>query len=436
VTAVALGATVGFLFVRSRRTEEEERLSGAEAAELKQRDQEIAVIRSRIEEIYERQQTGSQTQHAVLNQRMEKLQNHLKARARQIEGIQSHLQHEMQQREREMNELRAQLREAVTTFKSAALPAPVSLALPEAEEFREKLADTTSQEGQHEEPSDEGAFPVEELIMVDTRPAATEEHLPLATSESGEPDLVQEETAGTGVPVEAAAAIPEESGGWKAVELTFDLHVPESRAGQARDDAPATTREPAARPRFQPLNAFLDTVPDEPAPRETPEDTGRAPAPAPRPSEKDEDEAFGDLIQWTYLGLDEPTLEKQNEPVEEPSVNVRATSENAAPVVHGPYMGGDGMPVEEATPAVAKGSGTEDLTLLPMIDARRQKVIISLGVRSIEEIARWSRIDARRVAAVIPDVSEEEIMNEWIFAAQSLLFERYQTELRSRSSRD
>jgi predicted flap endonuclease-1-like 5' DNA nuclease len=435
VTAVALGATVGLLFVRSRGTQEDERLSNSEHAELKQRDDEIAVIRSRIEEIYKRQQTGSQTQHAVLHQRIEKLQNHLKARARQIEGIQSHLQYEMQQRQREMDELRAQLREAVTTFKDVALPAAGSLALPEAEVPAQMLEDATSLEDAH----DEGALPVEELIMVDTQ-AEAEQQLPSASSGTEEPALTAEEESAEDVPVEAS---PTDTGGWKAVELTFDLHVSENADDQPGDEA-STPRdaESDARPRFQPLSTFLDTVPDVPANREEYQANGPAPSAAPSSSENyendenDEDEAFGDLIQWTYLAQDEPDPDSQNEAVEESSTKEGALPENAAPAAEGHYMGGDGMPVEEATPAVGKGSGTEDLTLLPMIDARRQKVIISLGVRTIEEIARWSRIDARRVVAEMPEVSEEEVMNEWIFAAQSLLFERYQTELRSRSSRE
>ena len=50
---------------------------------------------------------------------------------------------------------------------------------------------------------------------------------------------------------------------------------------------------------------------------------------------------------------------------------------------------------------------------------------------TLDEIARWGRTDARRVAVEL-QVSEEDIMNRWIFEAQSALFERYQAEMQLR----
>lgn len=50
------------------------------------------------------------------------------------------------------------------------------------------------------------------------------------------------------------------------------------------------------------------------------------------------------------------------------------------------------------------------------------------GVTSLDEMARWSRADARRVSGFV-GVSEETIMHQWIFEAQSVLFEHYQQQM-------
>ena len=47
------------------------------------------------------------------------------------------------------------------------------------------------------------------------------------------------------------------------------------------------------------------------------------------------------------------------------------------------------------------------------------------GVTALDEMARWSRADARRISG-LGGVSKEVIMHQWIFETQSVLFEQYQ----------
>ncbi|MEM1054527.1 MAG: hypothetical protein AAGI52_03295 [Bacteroidota bacterium] len=78
---------------------------------------------------------------------------------------------------------------------------------------------------------------------------------------------------------------------------------------------------------------------------------------------------------------------------------------------------------EEVEPYVLP-EGAEDLTLITSIDDDMMRTLHMAGVLTLDEIARWGRTDARRVASTV-GVTEETIMHQWIFEAQSALFERY-----------
>ena len=77
-------------------------------------------------------------------------------------------------------------------------------------------------------------------------------------------------------------------------------------------------------------------------------------------------------------------------------------------------------PAEAYTPP----EGAEDLTVISSIDEDTQRALYMTGVHSLDEIARWGRTDARRVASEV-GVSEETIMHQWVFEAQAALFDRY-----------
>ena len=86
-----------------------------------------------------------------------------------------------------------------------------------------------------------------------------------------------------------------------------------------------------------------------------------------------------------------------------------APSAHQAPSAHGPTV--------EEEPA-------ERLTSLPSIDEDIERALRSAGVTSLDEIARWNRTDARRIAGQV-GVSENTVLNHWVFEAQTALFERF-----------
>jgi predicted flap endonuclease-1-like 5' DNA nuclease len=561
VMGVLLGTAVGYLFLRARQSNGAGELSQSERAELRQRDREIAAIRDRIEEMYQRQAVGSDTQTAILNQQMEHLQHHIQARGRQIEGLQSQLRYEMQQRDEAISELRAQLTEAVRAITTAGALPPA--AVPETrpllsaaetpqpvdeghdvfsdeseadfrqpgEELFDDLLDVAASGGaasdgdddiswinaadddddleaelekefaldQHSDPA-HAARPLESevtWIPVDDEHAEQETaSIYTAISQPNDEDAAR--WAGVAdAPSETRDAdygqasdqpedsdaiqpTPEESFSWEPVELEFDDAPDEDEADgflslfdDVVGDIPDLMR-PSLRPAAhspariddfvagdgvagmhgQAYGIASGTVPedfvqdeepardDEPMPvtfSAEPEEEPTYPAadaygaaPEEEPPGLDEDPLAG-LVQWTHGGPPDGTADEARH---------RHTTESPSPHADDSYpeqssIGGDGSSssVEPTPGAPAIPPGADDLTLLPMITAERQQLLYGLGVHHVEEIARWSRAEARRVADAVRDVSEETIMNEWVFAAQSILFDRYQAQLRERRVR-
>jgi len=294
VTAAGLGVAVGYFYLLARRAERPT-LSPQERAELRQRDGEIAAIRDRVEEIYRHQTTGQETQHQIVQQQLEQVHHQLKARARQIEGLQHQIRHEVEQRDRALAELRARLEEVV-----AARPLPSARALPEAS-------------------------PLE-------RPPAPEP--------------------------------PPPTWSWEPIALAFGVDEESERV-----------------------------------------------APAPEPAFSERPSPLDGLVQWTALDLPDEELGHDG-----------PAGDGSDPFA---YAGGDGQAAP--TPADA-----EDLTVLSGVDAGRQADLYRLGVRSVDDVARWTRADARRVAAALDGLSEDDLMNGWVFEAQSILFAQYQRQLEGR----
>lgn len=92
------------------------------------------------------------------------------------------------------------------------------------------------------------------------------------------------------------------------------------------------------------------------------------------------------------------------------------------------------VPVAQAAPSArptpsAPGPAVEEepaerLTSLPSIDDDVERALRIAGVTSLDEIARWNRTDARRIAGQV-GVSEDTVLNHWVFEAQTALFERF-----------
>ena len=80
-----------------------------------------------------------------------------------------------------------------------------------------------------------------------------------------------------------------------------------------------------------------------------------------------------------------------------------------------------------AAPPAASGGSEEDaerFTVLPSIDEDTERALRLAGVTSLDEMARWGRTEARRIASAV-GVSEDTVLNHWVFEAQTALFERF-----------
>lgn len=413
VTAVVLGATVAILYMRSRRAEEQQGLSASEHRELQLRDREIAAIRERIEEMYLMQQQGSSTQHAVINQRLEQLQQNLNARSRQIEGLQSQLRYEMQQREAEVAELRTQVREAVEALRAASLPQPSP---PPALPAHQPAAEPEPDEAAHPVAESQQALAGADghRLAEAVAGSATER----AAAPGGWPR--SPEPAPTARP-EASPVQPVEEPHYTWCAIDFELgHAPEGPAsdGAERGDAPQAPFPAVSSPEgSHPTHASAPSAPARDG-QDRFHEAGRS---------SDDTGRITEVVQWTSLS-------------ELPPAEAGAPAQGAAPgEPTGPPAGigrdgagGDGLfsgHAPEPAPSLEDG---EDLTVLPMIDAERQSELYSLGICTVEQLARLSRHEAHRIAEAIEGVTAAEIMNEWIFAAQTVLFERHQSAMRAR----
>ena len=197
-----------------------------------------------------------------------------------------------------------------------------------------------------------------------------------------------------------------------------------------QEDAPAEAPAPFAPP------------PAEPAAFQAPE----PPAPAPTPPQQATYDPFADAAASTPAREDAPSFAPvaffdpaTEKPTPEPPAPPQSPSFAAADSF-ADDVSGDGAAAEpnaaeapaEASSAkeeAAPGTGDDSLLLISSIDEPLQKQLQELGVNTLDEIARWSRTDARKYAGQL-QVSEQEIMNRWIFEAQSALFERYQQQMR------
>jgi len=66
--------------------------------------------------------------------------------------------------------------------------------------------------------------------------------------------------------------------------------------------------------------------------------------------------------------------------------------------------------------------------VISSITEETQRQLYNIGVTKLDEMARWSHSEARRVSSQV-NVSEETIMHQWIFEAQSVLFDSFQDKM-------
>ncbi len=124
----------------------------------------------------------------------------------------------------------------------------------------------------------------------------------------------------------------------------------------------------------------------------------------------------------------EPVAEQAPEPRPNPGLN--AAAESAA---ESESTREDRPPVAPENAPANPEQQRDDFTIISSISGEIQQRLYDIGVTKLDEMARWSRADARRVAGRV-DISEETIMNQWIFEAQSSLFDRFQDKMAARQT--
>lgn len=205
-------------------------------------------------------------------------------------------------------------------------------------------------------------------------------------------------------------AISPEQAAFEEHDFAFEGHAAAFEEHEAvfEDMSPAPT-EPAAPAEPTAPNEPLGHASAPPAPPPEPA-PALPPTPEPQPHASVEQES-----EWSASLTGGDGSAPGPEPASPPSYEPLETA--AAPEPAPPE------PAPVAQPAPEQG---DDLTVISSITPELQRALYAVGVSTLDEIARWSRADARRIGGMV-DVPEEVVMHQWIFEAQSVLFEQYQS---------
>lgn len=400
----------------------------------------VRAISEKIDQALAEQRVQGETQRQLLAQKLDGVRDSVESQRTHVEGLRSELRHEVRRRDAEIEEIRQQIgsiRQAVTSGQAApaALPpaptdAPAALPVaptppPEASEPQAPKpplpADPPSieppaPEPAASEPSTFGADPFggdfEDIPLTAPEPPSAD-----APSPDDTPDDLFSDVSFSGdsfaAPLDDPFATAPPHGSEDA--SPFQAWSPEAPSDDAPTEPEAPAFEEATFEDFTFEEATFDapTPADEPpapaAPWTPPAETQDRQPPAPVHASADE-----------FFGFETPA---PAEPADEPAP--------AAP--HTPTPSGDGSglvdldalaaPAPEPDPAEVP-EGAEDLTVISTIDEDKQRLLYQAGVRTLEEIAQWGRSDARRISGAV-DVSEDTIMNQWVFEAQAALFRQY-----------
>ncbi len=417
VTAAGLGTAVGYFYLRAKR-QEDAGLTTLEKAELKQRDQELSAIRLRIEEIYERQQIGADTQQAIIQQQFEQLNNELRTRSRQIEGLQGQLRSEIEARRSEMDQLRAQLEEAVQHVMRTQLEAP---------RFEEKARPIAALPAAPDQPIRDAS----ESDQILRPPAKTPlDEASEASGGAGPPrmPLLYDDFDDDHFPIELVDEEDRDSidFSWEPVDLDLSDEQETYRPYRPNND----------------LVSLFDDPEDEPITDDASQLAGHEDPPQMATDEEVlevDDSIFFDAASTE--DCPSPVTEEVERPEFDPlddsfTVEFASSSPAGEPIMPEPYFSsGDGQSAQADEPARSTPAppeppaGADDLTVIPMIDEDRQRLLYQLGVLTLTDVAHLNRSDADRIASAIRGVSGEEVATDWVFAAQSVLFARYQAEM-------
>ena len=473
---VAVVAATAVFFLRARRREEDSADAGAAASDGLA---EMRALGQRIETLVGQQQLQGETSRQHLSQKLDSVGEHVEQHRTHLAGLQNELRHEVHRRDAEMDEIRTQLASIQHASLQSALapppaaapfalaprlapppmpgPAPSPVAAPfPAEPTGDGLAaafgGSPTADGW-----DTGAAPVR---LTNAAPPAAglftfADPFASASFDTTDPFDIPVPSA---APPFAAPADDEPVTAASSEFEPFDYQPPTGEDGllplgpidgpafSSDDDSTLFEDLSFGGPAAVSFGAFASPASQA---RHSAEVTAAAPAPGvPAPPSESAwiaragrpgtegllpigvatDEFFAPAFETP--AFDAPAFETPAFDAPVPSVAVPAfqppafeTAAFAAPA-----------PAEAPTPATAPPlpanaalvvpPGADDLTIIMTIDADVQNALYLAGVTSLDEIARWSRADARRIAADV-GISEETIMNQWIFEAQAALFQSH-----------
>ncbi len=458
VLATAIVLVSAYFFQRARRREEAAPDSSDAIVEMR-------ALGQRIETLVGQQQLQGETARQQLAQKMDSVGQTVDQQRHHLAGLQNELRHEVRRRDAEMEDFRTQLASIQQTTR---LEAPPALALPEPPAAA-PLAETP--------PAETPAPPVAEPPTLDTPTVeAPAFETPIFETSAFETPAFETpafetpafETPAFETPAFETPAFPAfQTGdgvaftddGWDTGEAPAALPVFSDPFVEATPPADA----PPALPVFQTVNPFSEPDPfagPEAAPESDFEPFDFVPPADPvaphRAFDAPSDVTFENL---TPTAAPSPAAPPPAAPPSQTAWVARADRADAAPEVlafQAPVF--EAVAAESATftspafetptfetptfetptfeeptfeeptfeepAAAAPPAGADRLTAIPSIDEAMQTALYAAGVTTLDEIARWSRTDARRISAEVA-VSEDTIMNLWIFEAQAALFQSF-----------
>ncbi|MEL6613953.1 MAG: hypothetical protein AAFQ53_17800, partial [Bacteroidota bacterium] len=379
VLAVALGGVIAFLYVRARQSEKVVTAAQPQSQKdlLRQKEEQVTKIRQRIEQLYQQQQQEQRVQNAQLSQQMDDVKLHLETNDRKVDGLRSELHHEIDRRNQELDELRHQLAGALDAFWKT------HDALPEGQQ----TAPLQLAAANPPAPSSSPAQQAEAPPSVPSAPAAAVPQAPAPPPASAPPPSVPP-TAAPDFGVEEIPASPAPPAGDGLQWQSFDFAASETTQPEPSEAAPtggdfAMPEDDFAAPSGDstaaPLPSFasFDSLSGA-------SDFGTPEPPAP-------DFAAPDFAAPDFAAPDFSTPDFATpEPTPPPPV----ASKPAVPEPPAPQA--PASPPESAAPA--RPPDADVLTKISGIDDDLEAQLYSLGITKLDQIARWSRTEARRVA--------------------------------------
>ncbi|HEX9950370.1 MAG TPA: hypothetical protein VGB53_01260 [Rubricoccaceae bacterium] len=427
---------------------------------------EMRALGQRIETLVGQQQLQGETTRQQMAQKMDAVAEGMTQQRTHLAGLQNELRHEVRRRDAEMEEIRTQLASVQHAAARAALAAPAPLTLApappatapptvqppafeaptfeapafEAPTFQPPAAETPAFESFSDVPMGDGfaaAFsdadgwdigaPAPTLSDPFASPAepptvapAFEPVAPFVAADLFAADPPDE------VAPPAEAPPPDAAPGFTFEDLTPAFEVPTFES-----PAPA----PAAwTPAFEPatFGTPAGVSPTTPAP------AVHAPAP---PSETawiaraDRPEPTAAFPTFQIPTFEMPAAEAPTFAAPAFEAPTFEAPVFAAPTFEAPAFAGLTMdvpppaPVPDAAAPYVPPAGADTLTVISTIDDLTQQALYMAGVTSLDEIARWNRTDARRISSTV-GVSEDTILNHWVFEAQAALFQSFSSTQR------